>query len=289
MTINTLIYEKHFPSEKLRMFIDYYWVAKDYSKTYKYHVLPNYLTYLIFNRSGQAMYHKTCNKSFRDISELLQQPTIPIKSFVVRPHINYTMIETEKYLDVIGVHFNVIGAALLNTTHYAQPINSIEQNRDLNYLECQIRAAKTDKDCYMMLDEYFLARLTKTKLQIKTDTIQKIIEIETNTGVTNVAKLNDTLCLGERQTLRVFNNCVGVTPREYCRIKRFRTALHRLATNTQDELKSLQKIAEENGYSDLAHMVREFKHLSGLTPGYIAASVDDIIFDKDNGLLLQNY
>lgn len=271
------------------MFIDFYWAAKDYSKTYKYHVLPNCRAYLIFNRGGQAMYHKTCNRAFRDVAELLQQPTVPIQSFVVHPHINYTMIETEQHLDIVGVHFTVIGAALLNTTHDVLPINSIEHNKDLTNIECQIRTAKTDQYCYSMLNYYFQEKLIRMNMQINNGLIHRLIQIDANTGVTNVNKLKDSLCLGDRQTLRVFNNYVGVTPQEYCRIKRFRTALYALITNNKHERPYLYDIAVTNGYSDLAHMVRDFKHLSGLTPGYIASSASEIIFDHYNGLLLQHY
>jgi dihydrofolate reductase len=64
--------------------------------------------------------------------------------------------------------------------------------------------------------------------------------------------------------VKVFREAVGVSPKTYLRLGRFNRTLHRLhATGTA----SLADIAAENGFSDQAHMTREFGAIAGVTPG----------------------
>jgi AraC-like DNA-binding protein len=65
-----------------------------------------------------------------------------------------------------------------------------------------------------------------------------------------------------RHFVALFRDAVGLSPKRYCRVLRFRRALQLVAGNRI----SLAQIALESGYSDQAHFQREFRELAGMAP-----------------------
>lgn len=63
---------------------------------------------------------------------------------------------------------------------------------------------------------------------------------------------------------RTFAESVGLTPKTYCRILRFGRVLGRLKS---EPMIGWADLAFAEGYADQAHMTREFREFSGITPG----------------------
>jgi AraC-like DNA-binding protein len=61
-----------------------------------------------------------------------------------------------------------------------------------------------------------------------------------------------------------FRDAVGLGPKRYLRVTRLRSLLERVAARGSANWSDL---AFEFGFSDQAHLVREFRDLTGLTPG----------------------
>lgn len=70
--------------------------------------------------------------------------------------------------------------------------------------------------------------------------------------------------LSERRFVQRFQRELGVTPRVYARLVRFRRALRGLRPGV-----TLATVAVDAGYFDHAHMDREFRDLGGLTPSAV--------------------
>jgi AraC-like DNA-binding protein len=66
-----------------------------------------------------------------------------------------------------------------------------------------------------------------------------------------------------RHFVALFRAAVGLTPKHYYRIKRFTAALQCLASANPGNLADL---ATAVGYSDQAHLSREFREFAGVTP-----------------------
>ena len=66
-----------------------------------------------------------------------------------------------------------------------------------------------------------------------------------------------------RTFISLFVQSVGLTPKRYCRVLRFRRALQRVSAGPT----SLIDLAGAAGYSDQAHFTREFREFAGVTPG----------------------
>jgi len=76
--------------------------------------------------------------------------------------------------------------------------------------------------------------------------------------------LYDRLNLTERTAERRFLDHIGVSPRQYFRIRRFRSALDQLHRHGST---TLSDVAFDQGYSDQSHFTRSFREFTGLTPG----------------------
>jgi AraC-like DNA-binding protein len=67
-----------------------------------------------------------------------------------------------------------------------------------------------------------------------------------------------------RRLVPAFREAVGLAPKQYQRILRFQRSLRAMRTQPPAPLAA---IAASCGYADQAHMSRDFKEFSGLTPG----------------------
>jgi len=63
--------------------------------------------------------------------------------------------------------------------------------------------------------------------------------------------------------IALFRAAVGLTPKHYYRVKRFTTVLRSLAGSNS---RGLADLAASVGYSDQAHLTREFREFAGVTP-----------------------
>ena len=76
-----------------------------------------------------------------------------------------------------------------------------------------------------------------------------------------------------RHFLSLFRDAVGLTPKRYCGVRRFRRVLARLAA--EPDL-ALSAAAVDEGYSDQAHLTREFRRFAGVTPGAYRRAVASV-------------
>src|SRR5262249_59183479 len=67
---------------------------------------------------------------------------------------------------------------------------------------------------------------------------------------------------------RAFRASVGVTPKLYCRLARFQSALAYASCGTQVDW---AQAAAATGYADQSHMIAEFREFSSLTPQQLVA------------------
>jgi AraC-like DNA-binding protein len=87
-------------------------------------------------------------------------------------------------------------------------------------------------------------------------------------GLVRVDALADEVGLGARQLERAFATLVGVSPRTFARIVRFRAAVEELRRAPAEP--RWAELAAGLGFYDQAHLIREFRAFTGLTPGAFA-------------------
>jgi len=82
-------------------------------------------------------------------------------------------------------------------------------------------------------------------------------------GQMTVGCLAEAAGLSRQHFTRVFRASVGVSPKVYCRLARFRSTLAYLQPGEDVEW---AQVAAESGYTDQSHMIAEFRRFTGMTP-----------------------
>lgn len=69
--------------------------------------------------------------------------------------------------------------------------------------------------------------------------------------------------LSARRFIEIFDDHVGMTPKLYCRVRRFQAALNFIGGRAEADW---AHVALECGYFDQAHFIRDFRSFAGVTP-----------------------
>jgi AraC-like DNA-binding protein len=129
-------------------------------------------------------------------------------------------------------------------------------------LGAQIAEAKSAGECIALLE----AQLVDAS---EPGIVQKISAyIVARNGQVRVDDLAFDAGMSARQLRRVFLEQVGLSPKHFCRVIRFRQSLAQLRGSRRGDL---TEVALGCGYYDQAHFINEFREFSGYTPGEYAA------------------
>ena len=88
-------------------------------------------------------------------------------------------------------------------------------------------------------------------------------------GKVSVERLAHAAGVSRQHLTRVFHELVGVSPKLYCRLARFHSALGFIGSGERVEW---ARVATALGYADQSHMIAEFREFSSLTPQQIAGA-----------------
>jgi AraC-like DNA-binding protein len=100
--------------------------------------------------------------------------------------------------------------------------------------------------------------------------VRAVALVEANGGVLPIRAVASEVGLGERQLERLFDRWVGYGPKMLARVVRTRRATQ---TIQRGSIASWASLAADCGYADQAHLIREFRALTGVTPRVYAAGV----------------
>ncbi|WP_353718419.1 helix-turn-helix transcriptional regulator [Dyadobacter sp. 676] len=112
------------------------------------------------------------------------------------------------------------------------------------------------------LDEFFLRKLPERQPQLT----PVITEIESRNGLVDVPVLARNHCVSVRQLQRAFKMHIGLSPKEFLNVIRFRYALRLIKNNA---MPTLLDIALEAGYYDHAHLSNEIRRHAGVAPSLL--------------------
>jgi AraC-like DNA-binding protein len=120
-----------------------------------------------------------------------------------------------------------------------------------------------------LLEQLLLDRLARATADPHRGAALAMRRIATTGGRLRVGELAGELGVGERRLEQVFRDHVGLSPKAASRLMRFRAAVDLLQRTPRP---SWADLAHDAGYYDQAHLVRDWKAVSGLAPTAFAAS-----------------
>ena len=123
----------------------------------------------------------------------------------------------------------------------------------------QLLEAPTPDRCMAILDRALCARLA-AQLDPAIDYACRALE-----SGSPVASVADTLSIDRKRLRRTFAAAVGITPKGYARVARLQRLLTLIRQSAGRPLRWAE-LASECGYYDQAHLILEFRSLTGLTP-----------------------
>ena len=121
-----------------------------------------------------------------------------------------------------------------------------------------------DRMLVQIAEEFFKNQLRDLEAE-RNYLYQAMQMIRNSKGSISIEQLSKNLYVSERQLQRSFKETLGATPKTYTRIIRFRNAYERVQTARAASL-SWTDVTYDFGYSDQAHLIRDFKEFMGSKP-----------------------
>lgn len=121
---------------------------------------------------------------------------------------------------------------------------------------------QTMKERIVYIEGYLLGRLLNCFISEKR--IDYAVEyIRKANGLVSVKQIAEKACLSERQLERRFKSAIGISPKTFSRIMKFKHTVDYLRCCPKD---SLYMTALECGYFDHSHLIKDFKAFGGTLP-----------------------
>src|SRR5215469_12495201 len=143
-------------------------------------------------------------------------------------------------------------------------------------IEGQLRDYERWDDLFQLMDSVIAERVAAASVSARVSWAWG--QLSRRAGFDTVSSLADHLDWSHKRLLAEFREHVGVLPKATAEIVRFNRALRLLRNGNRINWAS---VAQDCGYYDQAHMIREFKSLSGGTPNEIKSLVAGFtLFDR---------
>jgi AraC-like DNA-binding protein len=127
----------------------------------------------------------------------------------------------------------------------------------------QLYALATREEKILLLQDYLEQKLLSGRVKPDHTLEYAVTEILRSGGCVELRALQKQVYITERTMERRFEQHVGISPKLFARICRFRSSLQLMKSTTH---KRLGNIAFETGYADQPHFGRNFKEFTGLSP-----------------------
>ncbi|MCU1234315.1 MAG: transcriptional regulator, AraC family [Candidatus Solibacter sp.] len=188
---------------------------------------------------------------------------------VVGPHSNFFLLDTAEQQSVVGIHFRP-GGVFPFLPLPASELHGLQVGLDdlwggfaRELRECLVAAPNVEAR-FDLLETALLRQLARP-LAHHPAIAYALREFR---ATHSIARVREATGLSERRFIELFRQQIGLTPKLYCRVRRFQSTLRRIPQGPVD----WADVAVSSGYFDQAHLIHDFRAISGLSPGEYAAS-----------------
>ncbi|MHC4310519.1 MAG: DUF6597 domain-containing transcriptional factor [Planctomycetota bacterium] len=239
---NSIHYREYIPGRPLQPYISCYWTM---TSKIEFEVIPDGCADIIFDLNEH---------SYREAGSIVGTMTKPIFA-KLKGRVNYLAIRFSP-----GGFLHFFDSAMHNFTDQIIPLETISGKDSRNLIE-QLFLENHIENQIKLLESH-LERLLKTN---KNDPVAKnaIYNILVNKGNIRVSELSRIVDTSKRQLRRKFERWIGVSPKAFCRIIRFKNVLRMVRSGPKCNWLS---IALDGGYYDQSHFIHEFNSYYGTNP-----------------------
>ena len=172
----------------------------------------------------------------------------------------------------LGTHEAVLGVPACELIGRIVPLEDLWGREATRRLLDQLGDARTTADAAMVLESAVERRLAASDHRLQRHAHAPPLALAAAERLTrgHVGVVALDLGVSERHLRRVFGEALGVSPKAYARLSRFRRALS--AARKSDPV-NWASIAAEAGYYDQAHLISEFRAVAGVTPSALLAEL----------------
>jgi AraC-like DNA-binding protein len=153
----------------------------------------------------------------------------------------------------------ILGVSSTELASHVVDLSDLWRNRTKGLVD-SLCAAATWQQRFDILDKFFLARLaprdTRPEVSWALNTLRR------SHGAIPIQHLADETGFSRRHFSERFQDAIGVSPKSFARVLRFERACHLIAGRSM----SLAHVAHACGFTDQAHMTREWNALAGCSP-----------------------
>jgi len=175
-------------------------------------------------------------------------------------------------VDVFGIRFRPGGLSQYLKLEAAEITDLVCDLTDfLGKLAGQLweKLAEVASDERIGIAEEILCRLADGGIRVDPAIERCVLRIQQVDGCLRMNELEQGSGLSARQLERKFARHLGIPPKTFARVARFRAVLKRARLRNAPDW---ARIAADFGFADQAHLIRDFKALGGFTPSeYISA------------------
>lgn len=261
----TLHFQTVAPAPDLRLFVRHYWVLSGHTAPSATHpVFPDGCAEIVINLGPLA-------QEILPSGRPVVQPAALFVGQMTRP----VHLAPGPSLRMIGVKLTPWGAAVLLGDESVRVRDATAALDDLRpdrfrQLAERLEECAGDLEIGRTLDAAFRERVEAATPA----TVRAVLQLATVLDSVPSGSLSEWgrhLGCSARTLERRFDRLVGISPKEFVRIRRFQLAL-RLA-NT---IPTWATVAARAGYCDQAHLARDFRQFAGASPSVADASSTDL-------------
>jgi AraC-like DNA-binding protein len=133
----------------------------------------------------------------------------------------------------------------------------------------QLLAAENIDGMFAILERSLLAQLTRP-LELHPAVTYALDNFRRWAQISTIAAVTERTGFSPRRFIELFHSQVGLTPKAFCRVRRFQRVL--CAVHKKQAVDWAQ-VALECGFYDQSHLIHDFRAFSGFTPSaYLAAA-----------------
>lgn len=247
-------YREFQPHILLAPYIETYWTVSGFKQEKEYHrILPDGCVDIIFSFVEPSNQH--------DLNSLVPN--------IIGTMTTYSEGSYFNEIDLLGIRFKPAGFTAFTRT----PIHEFTDRRiDLTSTDslfdkefyCRLPEMKTVEERINHIENYLIKRI-RNIFDPEPQIIYAVDLIRQTGGKLPLTEVAAAGCLSLRHFERKFKSAIGVSPKTFSKITKFRHTLSYLKRNNNAGLLS---VAVDCGYYDQAHLIKDFKSLSGNLPSY---------------------